>query len=84
MMPARGSSPSRAHGGEWRAPDRSLATTVGVRNRNRRPRLGREFALKLVTPALATAATAKARLIAEARAASALDHPNIATVYDIG
>ncbi len=46
--------------------------------------LGRAVALKLLARHLVTNATAKERFVQEARAASALDHPNIATVHDIG
>jgi serine/threonine protein kinase len=46
-------------------------------------RLGRELALK-VLPATGADAATGARFLREARAASALNHPNIVTVFDIG
>ena len=46
-------------------------------------RLKRLVAIKLLTPALSEQADAKQRLIVEAQAASALDHPNICTIYEI-
>ena len=46
-------------------------------------RLKRPVAIKLLTPALSDNADAKQRLIVEAQAASALDHPNICTIYEI-
>ena len=47
-------------------------------------RLGRRVALKVLPRDLATDPALKARLIHEARAASALNHPNIVTLHEIG
>src|SRR5215813_8355189 len=47
-------------------------------------RLGRPVAIKLLARHLIRDETAKARFLREARAASKLDHPSIATVHDIG
>lgn len=50
----------------------------------RDPRLDREIALKLLPPWLALDEAASRRFWEEAKAASALDHPNIETVHEIG
>ena len=47
------------------------------------PRLKRTVAIKVLPPDLIKDATAKQRFLQEAQAASALDHPNICTIYEI-
>ncbi|HEY5619703.1 MAG TPA: serine/threonine-protein kinase [Vicinamibacterales bacterium] len=47
-------------------------------------RLGRPVALKLLSDAIGQDPSAIDRFLLEARAAAALNHPNICTIYDIG
>jgi serine/threonine protein kinase len=48
------------------------------------PRLGRKVALKILSPDLTRRTDRLLRFEQEARAASALNHPNILTIHDIG
>lgn len=52
--------------------------------RARDTRLGRQVAIKVLPPEFSQDASRRKRFEAEARVASALNHPNIFTVYDIG
>ena len=47
------------------------------------PRLDRQVAIKVLPPDLTRDDTAKRRFLHEAKAASALDHPNICTIHEI-
>jgi serine/threonine protein kinase len=57
---------------------------MGEVYRAKDPRLGREVAIKVLAPDVAQDPERVRRFENESRAASALNHPNIVTVYDVG
>jgi serine/threonine-protein kinase len=57
---------------------------MGVVYRAEDIRLGRPVALKFLLPQYSLDTAAKERFLQEGRAASALDHPNVCTVYGVG
>src|SRR5438552_11844359 len=57
---------------------------MGEVYRGRDTRLGRDVALKVISPTLVGNPSLRRRFELEARAASALNHPSIVTVYDVG
>ncbi|MEJ7812215.1 MAG: protein kinase [Gemmatimonadaceae bacterium] len=57
---------------------------MGVVYRARDERLQRDIALKFLPPQLGADESAKRRFLVEARAAAALEHPNICTIHEIG
>ena len=70
--------------GHFRIEARLGAGGMGVVYRARDTRLERDVALKLLPDQSPTSDEDNRRLLREARAASALNHPNVATIYDVG
>lgn len=70
--------------GRYRIEAKVGAGGMGEVYRARDEQLGRDIAIK-VLPALTTGETAaRARLVREARAAAALNHPHICTIHEVG
>jgi len=57
---------------------------MGEVYRGRDTRLGRDVALKVISPKLVGDPSLRRRFELEARAASVLNHPSIVTIYDVG
>jgi serine/threonine protein kinase/Tol biopolymer transport system component len=57
---------------------------MGEVYRARDPRLGRDVAIKVLPPSFSTDPDRLQRFAQEARAAAALNHPNILAIFDIG
>ena len=70
--------------GHYRVIEKIGSGAMGEVFRARDERLGRDVALKLIRPASSANPDHLRRFELEARAAAALNHPNIVAVYDVG
>jgi tetratricopeptide (TPR) repeat protein len=76
--------PAERRLGPYRLTERIGRGGMGVIWRAEDTRLGRTVAVKLLPPELAQDPRSKARFLQGARAVSALDHPNICSIYEVG
>jgi len=70
--------------GHYRILEKIGAGGMGEVFRARDERLGRDVALKLIRPASSDNSDHRRRFEQEARAAAALNHPNVLAIYDVG
>ncbi|QJR37838.1 serine/threonine-protein kinase PknK [Gemmatimonas groenlandica] len=88
MLPSRTPAPMLTHAmpadSRYRVIERIGGGGMGVVYRARDERLDRDIALKFLSAHLSADPAAKKRFLIEARAAAAIEHPNICTVHEIG
>src|SRR5579863_4755368 len=70
--------------GHYRIVEKIGAGSMGEVFRARDERLGRDVALKFIRPSSSANPDHLRRFEQEARAAAALNHPNIVAIYDVG
>jgi serine/threonine protein kinase len=70
--------------GPYRVAEFLGAGGMGEVYRARDTRLGRDVALKILSPEAAADAVQRGRFEQEARAAALMNHPNIVAIYDVG
>ena len=70
--------------GQYRIIEPIGAGGMGEVYRARDTKLDRTVALKILPPELAESEERRTRFLREAKAASAIDHPNVAHIYEIG
>ena len=69
--------------GHYKVLDRIGTGAIGDLFRARDTRLGRTVALRVVSNEIAADGERRARFLSDAKAAAALSHPNIATLYEV-
>jgi serine/threonine-protein kinase len=70
--------------GHYKILDRIGAGGIGELYRARDTKLGRTVAIEVLSPDISRNASRREQFLEDARAASALSHPNIAALYEVG